>query len=605
MTVTFKKQMALAVTAMGVVLGTPALAQSQAAGDSGADSGGDIIVTARRTEERAQDVPISITVFSPQQLADRNIVSTADLAAYTPSLQVNSKYGPDKATFVIRGFSQDQNTAPTVAVYFADVVAPRLQSNIAGGSSTGSMFDLANVQVLKGPQGTLFGRNTTGGAVLLVPQKPTDRLEGYVEGTYGNYNERRVQAVLNIPLADTFKVRLGLDRNLRDGYLNNVTAVGPRDFNNLNYTAARLSIVGDLTPDLENYTVATYTRSNTHGGLPKFVYSQSSGLSTIAGLLAGTNATNGTRAQVNRSLAAGYYDVENNDPNPFVQSEIWQVINTTTWHASDSLTVKNIASYGQATERYSFSLDGDNTAIPFVIVRPGPNVPQGSESTFTEEFQLQGRIGDDRVTWQAGGYTEISSPLGGQEQYTQTFAVCTDAYAFQCVAPLGSTSSVSLAKNTYAYRNYAAYAQATVKVTDSLNITGGFRQTWDYTRQFADNIRVGVSPTGPISFNCSRTVTTAPKNASLLTNGACARLDPATGEPFTSRSSRPTWLLDVEYKPNSDMMLYAKYARGYRAGGVNEANVGAEVWRPEKVDNFEIGLKTGFRGAVSGTFNIA
>src|SRR5690606_29793135 len=102
-------------------------------------------------------------------------------------------------------------------------------------------------------QGTLFGRNTTGGAILLVPQKPTGDLEGYVEGTIGNYDQRRVQAALNVPLADTFKVRLSVDRNERDGYMRNRSGIGPKDYNDLNYTYARLSVVAELTPDIENY----------------------------------------------------------------------------------------------------------------------------------------------------------------------------------------------------------------------------------------------------------------------------------------------------------------------------------------------------------------
>jgi iron complex outermembrane receptor protein len=605
------KATALCATCIAALLGTPAMAQGAGAGND-ADT---IVVTARRVEERAQDVPISITTFSPQQIEDRNIVSTTDLAAYTPSLQVNTKYGPDKASFIIRGFSQDQNTAPTVAVYFADVVAPRLQSNIGGGNGAGpgSLFDLQNIQVLKGPQGTLFGRNTTGGAILLVPKKPTDKLEGYVEGTYGNHDEKRVQAVLNVPLSDTFKVRMGIDRNERDGYLHNRSGIGPDEFNNVNYTAARLSIVANLTPDLENDIVASYVHSNTHGGLPKFLFCQSSGTTGIAALLAGANTVNGTGTcgQVAREKAQGYgyYDVENNDPNPFVRSTTWQIIDTTTWQASDMLTVKNIASYGEARESYSFSLDGDNTSIPFVIVRPGPNGGQGSESTFTEEFQLQGRTPGDRFSWQAGAYTEISDPIGAQTQYTQTFASCANdaaAYSFMCGAPLGSTSSVSQAHNTYKYKNYALYAQATYKLTDHLDLTGGIRETWDWEREFADNTKVTVSPTGPIvrppnttAYICSRTTTPPGAGPELLYDGACG-----IGRTFTTKSAKPTWLINLDYKPSRDVLVYAKYARGYRAGGINEANFGAEVWHPEKVDDYEVGLKTSFHGPISGTFDI-
>src|SRR3546814_9628447 len=124
----------LAATAMGVVLTTPAMAQ-EASGDA-ADSGA-IIVTARRSEERLQDVPISITVYSQEDISKRNIVNSADLATYTPSLSVNSKFGPEKASFSIRGFVQDLGTVPSVGVYFADTVAPR-----AGGATTAGEGEL-------------------------------------------------------------------------------------------------------------------------------------------------------------------------------------------------------------------------------------------------------------------------------------------------------------------------------------------------------------------------------------------------------------------------------------------------------------------------------
>src|ERR1700740_2662321 len=135
-----------ASTALTIGLATPAMAQS---GDSA-----DIIVTARRVEERLQDVPISITVFNQQQLADRNVVNSQDLATYTPSLSVNSNFGSENTSFAIRGFVQDIGTAPSVGVYFADVVAPRgaTTGTVAGdGAGPGSFFDLQNVQVLKGP----------------------------------------------------------------------------------------------------------------------------------------------------------------------------------------------------------------------------------------------------------------------------------------------------------------------------------------------------------------------------------------------------------------------------------------------------------------------
>jgi iron complex outermembrane recepter protein len=171
------------------------------------------VVTARRTEERLQDVPISMTVFNQAQLEDRNVSSIEDLATYTPSLSAPGTFGNDNATFAIRGFVQAGNSTPSVGVFFADVAASHSQGQIGGGNGAGpgAFFDLANVQVLKGPQGTLFGRNTTGGDILLVPQKPTSDFGGYVEQSVGNYAMERTQAVLNIPLNDNVRVRLAID----------------------------------------------------------------------------------------------------------------------------------------------------------------------------------------------------------------------------------------------------------------------------------------------------------------------------------------------------------------------------------------------------------
>ena len=331
-----KRQFGLATalsTAFVAGLSTPALAQGAA--QASGEGMGDIIVTARRSEERLQDVPISITVLSQDDISRRNITSTADLGNYVPSLSVNSQFGPEKSSFVIRGFTQAYHTAPTVGVYFADVIAPRAlgPTTSGNGAGVGSMFDLQNVQVLKGPQGTLFGRNTTGGAILLVPTKPTDKLEGYVEGSVGNYDLRRVEAVLNVPLSDTFRMRLGIDRNRRDGYLVNHSGVGPDRFRDTNYFAARLSIVADLTPDLENYTIASYSRTKTNGDVPKLaVCNQAAANQFLQTFNTAFFLPFVSCAQVARQQARGdgLWDVEINNPDPHQQVNPWHAINTNT-----------------------------------------------------------------------------------------------------------------------------------------------------------------------------------------------------------------------------------------------------------------------------------
>ncbi|MFC0204976.1 TonB-dependent receptor [Novosphingobium soli] len=603
----------LAAAATAATLATPAMAQEAA---RATDDGGDvdaIVVTARRTEERLQDVPISITVFNQEQISQRNIVSTADLATYTPSLSVNAKFGPEKASFVIRGFVQDLATQPSVGTYFADVVAPR-----AGGSTTsgngvgvGSLFDLQNVQVLKGPQGTLFGRNTTGGAVLLVPRKPTDVLEGYVEGSLGSYDLRRVQAVLNVPLADSFKVRLGVDRMKRDGYLENHSGIGPDRLGNTDFIAARLSIVADLTPELENYTIATYSDSDNHGTLARVVgCNPASGLASFC------------QRQVDRQNARGdgWWDVENSEPDPRVHMQTWQVINTTTWLASDTLTVKNIGSYGEFRETTRYSLEGEFFTTPagqlattLIRINNTPGYNNASQLTWTEELQVQGQSADGGLKWQAGGYYEASDPIGFTSQSTTQLMNCQDSYAQlgrylsggpMVSCPAGSSASISIPFQKTWFRSKGLYFQGTYNLTDQFSVTGGVRYTWDRMTHRYDGTTLRFPTPGVTTAGCGNAVrVTNPDGSpvfipSLAEHARC-------NVTFTAKSDKPTWLIDLDYKPVDDVLLYAKWARGYRGAGVASANVLLETWGPEKVDTYEVGAKASFHGAVRGYFNVA
>jgi iron complex outermembrane receptor protein len=153
--------------------------ETTARSSSDEDDAASIVVTARRVEERLQGAPISITVFDQETLTNNNVTNVEDLAALTSGLQINSRDGADSTNFSIRGFTQEQRTYATVGTYFADVLAPRGSGATFGGdvAGPGSLFDLQNVQVPKGLQVTLQGRDSTGGPVMLVPRKPTDAFE--------------------------------------------------------------------------------------------------------------------------------------------------------------------------------------------------------------------------------------------------------------------------------------------------------------------------------------------------------------------------------------------------------------------------------------------
>ncbi|WP_159978665.1 MULTISPECIES: TonB-dependent receptor [unclassified Novosphingobium] len=635
-----KAALMLGAAFAGTSAAAPAFAQS-----SEALNPGDIIVTARRTEERLQDVPISMTVYSGDQIEKRNIAVASDLAAFTPSLSVNTRYGPEKATYSIRGFNQDASTAPTVGVYFADVVGVRAQGGTAGGNTVGagSFTDLQNVQVLKGPQGTLQGRNTTGGAVMLVPSKPTDVLEASVEGTYGNYDQRRVQAMFNAPLADTFKVRVAIDRNERDGYMKNRSGIGPKDFNDVNYFYGRLSVVADLTPELENYTIFHYSRSKTNGYASHYEFCDRNpgDPSTI-------DPATGKNYQISRyytALAAcdqidrqaargdGPLDVEVSNANPEIFLRTWQVINTTTWQASDTITLKNIVSYGEYREQSAFQLYSDNFFVPNTAVTrryaarggplPGarfdyiqlgtqPGHDAAAESTTTEELQVQGRSADGKFNFVVGGYLEFSRPIGFNQQRTGIYGNCVDPGTLACVGglPLSTASLIpgaiiSESRTKLDFDNHGVFAQGTYKFTDKLALTLGGRWTFDKIDGYSESNRyVFVTVPGigtiPAQRVCNDNLNHPTVN--LLTNGGNLA---ACGTRIVNKSNKPTWLIDVDFKPTADTLLYAKYARGYRQGTVNFTNPGLETALPEKVDAYEVGAKLTFRGALPGYFNVA
>jgi iron complex outermembrane receptor protein len=605
-----------ALTVSSVLAAIAAAAPAMAQADNSATSG-DIIVTARRSEERLQDVPISISVINQTQINERNIVQGSDLAVYTPSLTVNQRFGPETSSFAIRGFLQEANTAPSVGVYFADVTTPRSLGLTAAGSNLaiGAFMDLENTQILKGPQGTLFGRNTTGGAILLVPHKPTDRLEGYVEASAGDYGMWRGQAVLNVPLSDTFKIRLGVDRMKRDGYMNNRSGIGPSDYNNTDYFYARASILADLTPDLQNYFVAHYSNSDTNGFASRIVACNR----TPSAATAFTAAL--ACAQLDRMNAANYgpLDTEVAVPDPMFKVEQWQVINTTTLHASDELTIKNIASYSEITSDLRYSLAGENfilgptSRFSTTTISTVPGAHSNDQSTFTEELQLQGNTLDGRLKWQAGGYLEISESPSFNEGNTIVFMACQNLATLQCTDVYGAIVSqalgsptpvgnISNARQKSTFINKALYAQATYSISDKFSVTGGLRYTSDITKAINEATRYLYFPpiTSPTGTNPIRICN------DRLTFGFKIIADPALcRKDFRTTSSKPTWTIDLDYKPTPDLMFYGKYSRGYRAGGIAVLNLGLETWQPEKLDTYELGLKASFHGAVRGYFNAA
>jgi iron complex outermembrane receptor protein len=619
-------------TYAGISLGCLAVGLASPAKASENTDGSDIIVTARRVEERLQDVPISITVVDQDRLSTANITSATDLTNVVPGLSVQSRYSSENANFAIRGFSQELRTTASVGAYFAEVVAPRgggISLSGGDGAGPGSLFDLQNVQVLKGPQGTLFGRNTTGGAVLLVPKKPTDELEGYVEGSYGNFDMLRVQGAINAPLASWARLRLGVDRMTRNGYMPNGAPVGPRNFANVDYVAARASLVLDLAPNVENYTIASYSRSDNNGS-PGQIFRFKAGVGFADAIAAPVVA---------RKIASGNpYYTETKMDQARTWTKQWQIINTTKWEATDNITVKNILSYSQFRQilrqdifsnynlhplagrtlpanQGGFTFPSDLLLMTSYSFSGGAGL-SNSQNNLTEELQVQGVSGDGRLNYQFGLYYEHSTPGGPTESISPGTASACSSAGFESIETIrclpaspftGNRGTVNNSLSTIKFINMATYGQATYALTEKLKVTGGIRLTWDRTRGHAvgrvlefDNNGVTAGLGAPNVYGVATFLRCQPD---FVQFGASCE----TPDGFLKTSTtKPTWTLNATYEAAEEALLYASYSRGYRQGSVTPlALTFKRSFEPESVDSFELGVKTRFQGAVSGYVNLA
>ena len=248
--------LASAISVFALLNSTTALAQV-AEERAAVDAGSEIIVTAQRRSETLERTPVAISVLNAETLAKQAIVTESDLQIASPGLTIRAGYNSNQLNYALRGQSLDafSDTRPGVLPYFNEVQL----DGVGGGSS--AFYDLQSIQVLKGPQGTLFGRNSTGGAVLFTSVKPGDEFGGYVSGRIGNYKSRQVEGAVNVPIAgDTVLARVAGFYEKRDGYQRNLfnnTRAG-----NVDRYGLRGSLTINLSDTIKNELVVDYLHSD-------------------------------------------------------------------------------------------------------------------------------------------------------------------------------------------------------------------------------------------------------------------------------------------------------------------------------------------------------
>ena len=561
----------IASSPLAVAIATlaPAHAQAQAVEGASASENGDIIVTARRREESAQSVPIAITAVAADTLESRRIYDAKGLESMVPSLNVNSGNSREGARYTLRGQGATLAAGESVAVYFAEAPVPQFFS---GGP--GFYYDLANVQVLNGPQGTLFGRNTTGGAVLFSPRMPEDHAEGYVEAAYGNYDNRELKGAVSVPITDRVKLRLsGLWRK-RDGFTYNKYRDNYVD--NLNYWSGRAILDVELTDNLTNTTIYSYLRSTSNGtGFVIDKLNLTGPVASVPSLFNTVKAELAARGQQGNRVI-------NADSETFFRIRAHTLVNTTTLELGD-ITFKNIFSYFKSSIANGFDIDGTPAPLVGYILKPDSGSASAAaharENYYTNEFQVQGS--NDTLDWVLGAYLYKYDPYAVNKIHFVQFG-----------APYRTEARDSGSSK-------ALFAQASLNLgslvsgLEGLKLTGGYRYTWDKQRGIANNFRVSD---GLCSGTGGRT-------------GVPAVYDPNCRRDLRGTSSEGTYTLGVDWQVSPRTLIYAASRRGYKAGGFNPQTVIGSPFTnfgPELVTDYEIGLKTTQElGATRIRFNVA
>jgi iron complex outermembrane receptor protein len=538
-----------------------------------ASTGGieEVVVTARRREEKIQTVPLSITAFTQSQLSDQRIQSLGGLQFNVPSLAFRS-VGRDSNDIVsLRGLSGVITYLNEVPLGGVATAGTGGGSGPGGGAGPGVLYDLDNVEVLKGPQGTLFGRNTTGGAILLQTKKPTNDFEGYAQIQLGNYNDREFEGAVNIPIVkDMVLLRVSANVAQRDGFTHVLnTPQGPRDLDSRDFWAGRVQLTLRPTDDFENDILA-YSNYKHETGTGAFLVAANPAILTANGGPAFAAAAASIIAQQNalgpRTLLGASVN------NSLDKDWTFGVIDTARWDISDNLTLKNIASYIQRKQTNNHDLDGSS-----LVILDQSNVYgwQLDNAQLTEEIQLQGKALDDKLTITGGGFLLFTHPSGPQDNPAELQSTFTTSSKL----PIHVSPTLINVQE----RSQAVFAQADYdlsSLTDALDgfkFTAGGRYTWDW-RSVANGqyTLATVSPGLPPIQLCSQ-------------KGADANCVVAGDGNFHAGN----YLFELSYQPTQDMMAYVRTSKGYQSGGFNllSPDASTKEFKPEYLTDIEVGLK--------------
>ncbi|WP_207080606.1 TonB-dependent receptor [Novosphingobium sp. KA1] len=520
----------LLLAGAALALGQPlaAFAQDGTGPAQASTTGGgveEIIVTAQKRDQSSQDVPIAITALSGDQLQGAGIQSTVDLKATVPSLNITTGTGGIGLPRIrgIGATGQGPGIENPVAVYVDGVYY---------GASFGilqSMFDTEQVAVLKGPQGTLFGRNATGGLIQMTTLAPSFEWKGKAELGYGNYDTLHSAAFVTGGVTDTVAVSLsGQYDNQQNGFGTNL------------------------------YTGNDIQTSKSWGGRAKLLWEPSDATKVL--LSADINGRSGA-APAFRNIAGNALGIDvpaairamGGDPHRDILADIDPSMSTRAWGTSLTgeqdlgfASLKSITAYRNS--KFSYNFDPDGTTAPRIIVDN-----HQFDRQFTQELNLVSKDGGP-FKWVLGGFYMHGKAGNDASRTTGIFTYGNNGY--------------SQADNTVTLDSLAAFAEGTYALGASTNLTAGLRYTTDKRSLDATvtNFNGNVPPAG------LTTVVTIPSQS--------------------HRFNRLTWRLSLDHRFSSELLAYASYNRGFRGGTYITQSDPIVLLKPEQVDAYEVGIKS-------------
>ena len=509
---------------------------------------GDIIVTAQRREESLQRTPVAVTAIGAQQLRDDHIVSVADLARTTPSLSISASgsNAPTAAVPIIyiRGIGQ-----PDPAIY-SDPGVPVYVDGIYVAKSAGGALDLpdvSRVEVLRGPQGTLFGKNAVGGAINVVTATPGVVPETRVELNAGNYNLYEFRGFTNLALSDTLGLSLAGDAKHEDGFGRRLSPAGAEigRMGDQRHLSGRAKLRWKPTDRLTVDLAGDYTRYRDTATPSQTSIVPSNILNLWNGNVGSKIGTVVTQAVA----ASGSYDNYSENAQP-ARDTIYGVSGTIGYDLGGGLALKSITAYRHFRE--FFVRDADGTPAVYLEVSRSSLSKQ-----FTQELQLSGKLFDDRLDFIAGGFY-----LHENARENNTATIVPGLYRALRVPNFDIGRRYN---DTQITDSYAGFVQASYHFSPKLSFTAGVRYTEDHkdVTVFVDSPESGITyvPTTPLTGHW---------------------------HAWTPRFS-------LNYQATNTLLFYASASRGYKSGGFNERPAtlpSLTEFQPENVWSYEVGAKS-------------